>query len=406
MGLIYPAVPLHSTVSAPYSKERDIVEPIYLDHAATTALRPEVRDAMAPYLDVRFGNPSSLHRWGREARGALEKARERTAAALGAKRREIVFTGGGTEADNIAVLGRWRSVCRAGGGSVVCSAIEHKAVAAAARQAGEEGATVVLIGVDSEGVVDVAALDDALTGEPCVVSVMWGNNEVGTVQPIAEIAERCRSAGIVFHSDAVQGFGKARVRMDETPCSMLSISGHKIGGPKGIGALFIREGVALHPLAHGGGQERDIRPGTENVAAAVGLAVAAELAAAEQEAECARLLRLRNRLEQGLRATVGDLGVNGGGAERLPHVLNVTVPGADQEALIYALDLDGLAVSGASACQSGSGSASHVLVAMGRAVPGAASVRVSLGHTTTDAEIERALEIFARVVGRVREYAV
>jgi cysteine desulfurase len=382
------------------------VEPIYLDHAATTALRPEVREAMAPYLDVRFGNPSSLHRWGREARGALEQARQKLAAALGANRREVVFTGGGTEADNIAVLGRWRTVCRSGGGSVVCSAIEHKAVAAAAAQAGVEGATVVLLGVDPDGVVDLHALDEALADRPCVVSVMWGNNEVGTLQPVGAIAERCRAAGVVFHSDAVQGFGKTRVRVDEIACDMLSISAHKIGGPKGVGALFIRDGVALLPLSHGGGQERELRPGTENVAAAVGLAVAAELAAREQEAECARLLALRDRLADGLRAQVPDLVINAAGAERLPHVLNVSVPGADQEALIYGLDLDGLAVSGASACQSGASKPSHVLLAMGAVLPDAASVRLSLGHDTTAEEIERAIAIFCGVAGRVRQYAV
>jgi cysteine desulfurase len=378
------------------------MQPIYLDHAATTGMRPEVREAMAPYLDARFGNPSSAHRWGREARGALERAREQVAASLGANRREVVFTSGGTEADNIAVLGRWRSVCRAGASAVVCSAIEHKAVAAAVRQAGAEGAEVIVLGVDGAGVVDLGALDEALAAEPCVVSVMWGNNEVGVVQPVAEIVRRCRSAGVLYHTDAVQAFGKVRVRVDEVACDMLAISGHKIGGPKGIGALYLRDGVGVFPLTHGGGQERELRPGTENVAAAVGLAKAAALAAAEQEQEAARLSALRARLEAGLLEAVPGLTVNAARAARLPHVLSVTVPDMDQEALIFGLDLEGLAVSGASACSSGSVQPSHVLQAMGAMPPGSASARLSLGHTTTADEIERAIAIFAGVVESVK----
>jgi cysteine desulfurase len=381
------------------------MEPIYLDHAATTALRAEVRDAMAPYLDVRFGNPSSVHRWGREARGALEKAREQLAGTLGASRREIVFTGGGTEADNLAVLGRWRSVCRDGGGCVACTAIEHKAVAAAVRQAGEEGAEIILLAVDEEGRVLSGSVDEALAAEPCVVSVMWANNEVGTVQPVAEIGARCRERGVVFHTDAVQAFGKLRVRVDETPCELLSISGHKIGGPKGVGALYVRADTMVLPLTHGGGQERELRPGTENVAAAVGLATAALIAVAEQEQESARLRALRDRLQTRLCERLPDLVVNAAGAERLPHILNLTVPGADQEALIFGLDLEGIAVSGASACQSGTIAPSHVLAAMGRIVEGGAAVRISLGHTTTAEEIERAEEAVVKVVKRVTQYA-
>src|SRR5690606_13126324 len=218
---------------------------IYLDHAATTAMRPEVVEAMLPYFQDSFGNASSAHRWGRQARNALEQARERLAAALGAKRREIVFTGSGTEADNIAVLGRWRTACREGTrGAIVCSAVEHKAVGAAAKEAGHDGASVILLAVDENGRVELGSLDEALAANPCVVSVMWGNNEVGTVQPVYEIAERCRSRGVPFHTDAVQAFGKVRVNVSELPCDLLSLSAHKISGPKGIGALFIREGVS------------------------------------------------------------------------------------------------------------------------------------------------------------------
>ena len=404
---------------------------VYLDHAATTALRPEVREAMLPFFDEQFGNPSSTHRWGRQARNALEQARERLAAAIGAKRREIVFTGGGTEADNLAVLGRWRSVCRsddrssasgsgadtgiggssgAGGngsrhgrpGAVVCSAVEHKAVGAAAQCAADEGAELIVLGVDQEGRVDLHSVDEALRARPCVVSVMWANNEVGTIEPVAEIGARCRDAGIVFHTDAVQAFAKVRVRVDETPCDLLSLSAHKIAGPKGIGALYIREGTAVLPLVHGGGQERDLRPGTENVASAVGFAVAAELAAAEQEEEAARLADLRGRLQRGLQEIVPELVVNGSAGHGLPNILNVTVPGADQEGLIIGLDLEGVAASGASACQSGTIKPSHVLAAMGRISSGDASVRLSLGRTTTLEEIDVAVAAFGRVVEQLR----
>ncbi len=375
---------------------------IYLDHAATTPLRAEVREAMAPYQDEAFGNPSSMHRWGRQARNALEEARERIAAVLGARRREIVFTSGGTEADNLAVLGRWRSVCRdSARRAVVWSAVEHKAVASAAKQAGAEGAELIVLGVDSDGCVEVGALGEALAASPCVVSVMWGNNEVGTLQPVNEIGEQCRSVGVSFHTDAVQAFGKVRVRVDETACDMLSLSAHKVAGPKGIGCLYLRDGVDVVALTHGGGQERQLRPGTENVGAAVGLAVAVELAAAEQEAEAARLLELRNLLESGLRDRLRDCAILGAGAKRLPHVANVSVPGTDQESLLIGLDLEGIAASGASACQSGSVEPSHVLVAMGRPDEGA-SVRLSLGRTTTRAEIERVLEVFPLVVERIR----
>ena len=379
---------------------------IYLDHAATTAIRPEVREAMTPFQDERFGNPSSQHRWGRQARNALEEARERVAGGLGARRREIIFTGGGTEADNLAVLGRWRTVCHDGRGPVVYSAIEHKAVASAAQQAGEEGARVIVLGVDGNGRVDLGALDEALHTAPCVVSVMWGNNEVGTVQPVAQIAARCTDAGATFHTDAVQAFGKVRVRVDEVPCSLLSLSAHKIGGPKGIGALFLRDSVAVLPLTHGGGQERQLRPGTENVAAAVGFAVAAELAAHALESESARLAGLRDRLQAGLLERVPDLVVIAADAERLPHVLTVSLQDTDQESLLIGLDLEGLAVSGGSACQSGAIAPSHVLVAMGRAQPGSASVRMSLGHPTTEADVAAAIDIFVTVSGRMRVGAV
>jgi cysteine desulfurase len=396
-----PAFPVRSPENDGTGQEP--VRHVYLDHAATTALRPEVREAMAPYLEERFGNPSSMHRWGRQARNALEEARERVAQAIGARRRELVFTGGGTESDNLAVLGRWRSACGSGRqGAVVCSAIEHKAVGAAAQCAAAEGADLILLGVDEDGRVELGELEHALQAEPCVVAVMWANNEVGTIEPVAAIAERCQQRGVAFHTDAVQAFGKLRVRVDEVPCSMLALSGHKIGGPKGIGALYIREGTQVLPLVYGGGQERELRPGTENVAAAVGFAAAAELAAADQEREAARLLALRTRLEEGLRRSVPELVINGPTEGRLPNIVNVTVPGADQEALLIGLDLAGVAASGASACQTGALKPSHVLVAMGRLRDGDASVRLSLGWTTVAEEIDHAVTVFAEVMEQLR----
>jgi len=367
-------------------------------------MRAEVLEAMLPYLDERFGNPSSTHRWGRQARNALEQAREQVAAALGAKRREIVFTGSGTEADNIAVLGRWRSSCRGENerGAVVCTAIEHKAVGAAAKCAAEEGAQLILLGVDEEGRIDLASVDEALTSRPCVVSVMWANNEVGTIEPVAEVSARCRAAGIVFHTDAVQAFGKLRVRVDETACDLLSISGHKVGGPKGIGALYIREGTQVLPLFHGGGQERELRPGTENVASAVGFAVAAEFAAREQHDESARLEVLRDRLQAGITQRVSDVVINGPRNNRLPNILSLIVPGTDQEALLIGLDLEGVAVSGGSACQSGTVKPSHVLSAMGAVGHDGAAVRMSLGKTTTLEEIDLVIDAFERVVEQSR----
>lgn len=381
------------------------MDAIYLDHAATTPVRAEVREAILPFLEGRFGNPSSPHRWGREARVALEEARERVAAALGAERREIVFTSGGTEADNLAVLGRWRGIRRAGARAVACSAVEHKAVLGALHAAGLEGAEQLILAVDEEGRLELGALDEVLAARPAVVSVMWVNNEVGTIQPVEQIAERCKAIGVACHSDAVQAFGKVRVRVDEVPVHLLSISAHKIGGPKGIGALYVRRGTVLEGLVHGGSQESGIRPGTESVPLAVGLGVAAELAAREQEAEARRLAALRDRLERALMESAGDAVVNGGGAPRAPNILNIAFPGAERDALLMSLDMEGVAVSTGSACQSGVVEPSHVLVAMGRALPGEAAVRFSLGRATTAAEIERAIEIVPRVVERVRALA-
>lgn len=382
------------------------MEPIYLDHAATTPMRDEVREAMLPFLGERWGNPSSTHRWGRKARNAIEEARDRVATALGAHRSEIVFTGGGTEADNLAILGRWRHARgENGSASVACSAIEHKAVLASVKAAEAEGADVLVLGVDSDGRLGIETADEAIAARPCVLSVMWGNNEIGTIQPVDVLARRCADADVIFHTDAVQAFGKVRVRVDETPCGLLSISSHKINGPQGVGALFVRDGVPLHPSLFGGGQERQLRPGTENVAGIIGFARAVELAAAEQAAEEQRVRSLRDALQEQLAAAVDDIVIHGGGAQRLPHVLNIGVPHCDAAALLIGLDLEGVAVSGGSACQSGNASPSHVLSAIGANADDAAAIRLSLGHGTSAEEIARAAQAFGKVVGRIRAVA-
>jgi cysteine desulfurase len=340
--------------------------PIYLDHAATTPVWPEVRAAMEPFYGPQFGNPSSAHRWGRSARAALDEARERLAACLGARADEVVFTSGGTEADNLAVLGAWRARRGDARRAVVSTPVEHKAVLAAVAHAAAEGAAERLLRIDGDGVVDPASADGMLGADAAVCSVMWVNNETGVVQPVPALAERARARGVVMHTDAVQAFGRLPVDVRATPVDLLTISGHKLGAPKGVGALYVRRGTALAPLFHGGAQDRGRRPGTENVAYAVGLATAAELAVAEREAECARLVSLRDALEAAILGGAPDAVIHGRGAARAPHVTSVSVPGVDGASLLLALDLHGVAVSGGSACQTGKAEPSHVLLADGR----------------------------------------
>jgi cysteine desulfurase len=378
--------------------------PIYLDHAATTPVRPEVLDAMTPFFGPRFGNPSSTHRWGREARAALDEARERVARCLGAAPDEIAFTSGGTEGDNLAVLGGWR-ICRdTGRKAVVSTPIEHKAVLQAVHQAGKEGAEERFINVRADGTVD---LDDArqkiTAGDTAVVSVMWINNETGVIQPIAELAALAKAAGACFHTDAVQAFGKLEIDAKKIPFDYLAVSGHKLGAPKGIGAFFVRRGAALEPLFFGGSQERLRRPGTENVAAAVGLARAMELAVAEREAHWAELEQMRNDLEAALTERIPDAVIHGRGAPRAPHILNISVPGTDSESLLMALDLKGVAASSGSACQSGGVTPSHVLAAMGvRADVANAAIRMSFGSMSTPADVARVAELFPALIAKAR----
>ncbi len=385
------------------------LDPVYLDHAATTPVRPEVLEALLPYLGTgNFGNPSSSHRFGRAARAGLEQARREVAAAVGAEPTQVVFTSGGTEADNLAVIGAALAARHHGRPMLAAvSAVEHKAVLAAAHQVKHLGGEEILLPVDSDGQLDLEALDAALARKPAVVSVMWVNNETGVCQPVQEIARQCAEAGVLLHSDAVQAFGKVPVALRDLPCTLLTISGHKIGAPKGIGALIVRDRKAIEAILHGGGQQFGIRPGTENIAGAVALGRAATLAAGEQSTEAARLSALRDNLIERLRAAVPDVVVHGQAAPRAPHVLNIGVPGADSEALLMHLDLAGVAASGGSACSTGAMEPSHVLTAMG--VPRAlalGSIRLSLGHGTAVADIERAAEVFPRVVEKVRQLSV
>lgn len=385
------------------------MDPIYLDHAATTPVRPEVREAMSPFLTDHFGNPSSLHRWGRKARSALNDARARVATALGARAQEIHFVRGGTESDNLAILGRAEAARAAGERPlVVHSAVEHHAVLEAAEwvearyAVGSDRPLRAAVGVDGDGRLDLDALDRVLELGPAVASVMWVNNEIGTILPLLEVARRCEERGVASHTDAVQAVGKVPVRVDQVPVSLLTVTGHKIYGPKGTGVLYVREGTELAPMLHGGGQEGGLRPGTPDVAGAVGMAEALALAVEEREPEASRLESLRESLERGLVERVDGLVVHGRGAPRAPHVSSVGIPDVGAEALLAGLDMEGVAVSTGSACASGATRASHVLRALlGDEAEGMATLRFSMGRGTTDDHVQRAVAVTATVVERL-----
>lgn len=389
---------------------------IYFDNNATTPVRPEVFEAMKPHLAPGgdYGNPSSLHTTGQRARAALETARERVAALLGAADpEEIVFTSSGTEADNMAVVGA-AFAHRDKGRRIVTSAVEHHAVLHALDYLEKEhGFTVVRLPVDRHGRISPEDLAQALAPDTILVTLMASNNEIGTVQPLRALGEVCRKAGVLFHTDAVQSAGKTRLDLKNEPVDMAAISGHKIYAPKGIGALYIRRGVRLHPLLHGGAHEKNRRAGTENLSGAVGLGAACVLAAAELDREAVRVRALRDRLESGLLKKVPAVFVNGHPTERLGNTTNLTFECVEGESLVLALDQAGFAlkntdtpgveVSTGSACASGLLEPSHVLKAIG--VPPEhihGSVRFSLGHFNTDADVDVALEIVPAVVARLR----
>ena len=379
---------------------------IYLDHNAATPMRPEVLEAMRPYLEARFGNANSIHAWGREARRALEEAREVIASALGARDKgSIVFVSSGTEADNLALKGAaWAA--RGRGRHIVTSAVEHHAVINTCRSLEEQGFEVTYLPVDGEGLLDPETVKRSLRADTSVISLMHANNETGVISPIAEVGQLARQRDIVFHTDAVQTFGRLPIDVESLGVDLLSLSGHKIYGPKGIGALYVRSGTKMVPCMHGGQQERGRRAGTENVAAAVGLARAAELSVASMQLEAERLRSLRGRLERGVLSQIEGVRRNGDRDRRLTNTSNISFQGADEESLILALDLEGIAVAAGAACTSGSLEPSHVLEAMGRRpeIDGGA-LRFSLGAGTTEAEIERVLDLLPTVVERIRAAA-
>jgi cysteine desulfurase len=385
-----------------------IQTPVYLDHAATTPVRPEVLEAMLPFFNQSWGNPSSAHRVGRAARAGLDQARREVAEAVGAEPNQVIFTSGGTEADNLAVIGASLAARDRGNPMIaVVSAIEHKAVLAAAHQVKHLGGQERILPVDRAGSVDLEALDRVLAERPSVVSIMWVNNEVGTLQPVSEIADRCHAAGVPYHTDAVQAFGKVPISVRSLPCTLLTLSGHKIGAPKGIGALVVRTRDAVDAIIHGGGQQFGIRPGTENVAGAVALGRAALLGAREAAAEAVRVAELRDELAARLKAAVPDAVIHAEDCPRAPHVLNISAPGTDSEAMLMHLDLAGICASSGSACSTGAVQPSHVLTAMGVARELAlGAVRFSLGHESTRADVERVAAAYPGIVEKVRQLSV
>ncbi len=379
---------------------------IYLDYNATTPMRPEAFEAMLPYLQERFGNANSIHGWGREAKRALEEARETVASAVGARGKEsIVFVSSGTEADNLALKGAaWGA--RSRGRHIVTSAAEHHAVLITCRHLEEQGFEVTVLPVSGEGLIDPETVRRSLRPDTTVISLMHANNETGVISPIAEVGQLARGRGIVFHTDAVQTFCRLPINVEALGVDLLSLSGHKIYGPKGIGALYIRPGTMMVPGLHGGQQERGRRAGTENVPAAVGMARAVELSLVTLEAEGDRLGRVRDRFEEGVLRRIAGTRRNGHKERRLPNTSNISFAGADEESLILALDLEGIAVSAGAACTSGSLERSHVLAAMGRRpeIDGGA-VRFSLGAGTTETEIDHLLDLLPVVVERIRAAA-
>jgi cysteine desulfurase len=376
---------------------------IYLDHNATTPVHPEVVAAMLPYLTGAFGNPSSLHAWGQEARQALEQARAVIARALGTSDKDsVVFTSGGTEADNLALVGV-AATHQARGRHLIVSAVEHHAVLNTAAHLARRGFAVTRLPVDSQGLLEPEEVRRAIRPDTILVSLIHGNNETGVLFPIAEVGQICRERQVALHTDAVQGFGKLPLNVGQLGVDLLSVSGHKLHGPKGIGALFIRRGLRMDPLLHGGAQERSRRAGTPNVAGAIGLAETVTLALQDLEETAGRLAGLRDRLEKGLAAALPGVARNGHPIARLPHTTNLAFAGIEAESLILALDLAGVAVSSGAACSSGSLEPSHVLTAMGlprERVEG--SVRFSLGRTTTQEEIEYVLQVLPPIVERMR----
>ena len=375
---------------------------IYLDYAATTPVHPEVVKAMLPYFSDVFGNPSAIYSYGQEAAAALEEARAKVAGLIGSRSEEIVFTSGGTEADNMALIGVANAM-RSRGNHIITTAIEHHAIIETAKFLEKNGFELTYLGVDDQGIVDPDDVRRAITDKTILVSVMLANNELGTIQPLAEISRITRQAGVYFHTDAVQAVGRIPVNVDDLGVDLLSMSAHKLYGPKGVGALYIKKGVRMDPITHGGGQERARRSGTQNVAGIVGLSRATELAGQEMAAEAERLTPLRDRLIQGILKGIDHSYLNGHPVKRLPNNANLSFDYVEGESMCLNLDLKGICVSTGSACSSSNLEPSHVLLAMG--VPSQlahGSLRFTLGKWTEPADIDRVLEALPPIVAKLR----
>jgi cysteine desulfurase len=381
----------------------ETVQRIYLDHNATTPLLPAVIDRMTAVLREEFGNPSSVHHFGQQAKATVDDARSEVAELIGADPSEVLFTSGGTEGDNIAIRGASEALEATGRRHLIASAIEHEAVLNTLKALARRGWQTTLLPVDQSGIVSPAALREALTDKTVLVSVMHANNEIGTIQPVAELARLAHERGALFHTDAVQSAGKIPVNVKALGVDMLSVSAHKFYGPKGVGALWIRRGLRVLPLLTGGRQERSRRAGTENVPGIVGMGVAARIAADKMENEGNRLGALRDRLEGGILRAVPGTAVNGSPDHRVPNTTNISFDRIEAESLLIALDLEGVAVSTGSACSSGTLEPSHVLKAMGfNAHRTQNSIRFSLGATNTEAEIDRVIAVLPGIVEKLR----
>jgi cysteine desulfurase len=375
---------------------------IYMDHAATTSVKPEVMEAMLPYFHDRFGNPSSIYSIAREAKKVVESARETVARALGAEPGEIYFTSGGTESDNWALKGI-AYANRKKGDHVITSAIEHHAVLYPAAYLEKQGFHVTYLPVDASGLVDPGVIEDSITDKTILISVMTANNEIGTIEPIREIGSIARSHGIPFHTDAVQAVGHIPLSVKDDTIDLLSLSAHKIYGPKGMGVLYIRKGTKIDPLLQGGGQERNRRAGTENLAGIVGLATALDIALRTMTEEASRLRNLRDRLVSGILSSVPHTRLNGHPTQRLPGNVNVSVDFVEGESMLLLLDGYGICASTGSACTSGSLEPSHVLMAIGLPHEVAhGSLRLTLGEANTSDDVNRVLEVLPEVVTKLR----
>ncbi|PYR10385.1 MAG: cysteine desulfurase NifS [Acidobacteria bacterium] len=376
---------------------------VYFDYNATTPLATEVRDAIVRAMDDVYGNASSVHHFGQQAKAAIDDARSAVAALINADASEIVFTSGGTESDNFAIRGAAEAIEPTGRRHLIASAIEHEAVLNTLKALSRRGWQTTLLAVEQSGIVSPDRLREAMTKETALVSVMHANNEIGTVQPIAELAEIAHANGALMHTDAVQSLGKIAVDVRALGVDLLSLSAHKFNGPKGIGALWIKRGTRMMPTMTGGKHERNRRAGTENVPAIVGLGIAARLAVNKLTSESDRLARLRDRLEDGILQGVGGTAINGVRSPRVPNTTNISFDRVEAESLLIALDLEGIAVSTGSACSSGTLEPSHVLRAMGLPAHRTQnSLRFSLGSLSTDEEVDRVIEVLPRLVEKLR----